>query len=85
MNHKYVYIDPAEGEMWRQSYRDCLKHLESAEIENNNLHKKIAELEDKCLQHEANQLYNTLCMQGKYGEAKVVWELLARLGETNEA
>jgi predicted RNase H-like nuclease (RuvC/YqgF family) len=72
-------MDPAVGEMWRQSYRDCLKQLESAEIENNNLHKKIAELEDKVVKLEANQLYQTLCMQGNHGAAKVVWEMLKHL------
>jgi hypothetical protein len=75
MNYKY----DMDTECWHNAYKDCLKHLESARIENINLRKKISELEDKLLKHEANQLYSTLCCQGKHDDAKVVHELISRL------
>jgi predicted RNase H-like nuclease (RuvC/YqgF family) len=79
MNPKYVCMSSTEGEMWRQSYRDCLKQLESAEIENNNLHKKIAELEDEFLKYRAEELHRNLIDDGRLQDATTVRELLARL------
>jgi hypothetical protein len=68
---------------WHKSYRDCLCLVEHHETENNNLKIKIEELEAKVVKLEANQLYQTLCMQGNHSAAKVVWEMLKSLGETN--
>jgi transcriptional regulator NrdR family protein len=76
MNYKYVYIGITDGEKLLNDFR---KQLESAEIENNNLHKKIAELEDKLLKYEAEELHRNLIDDGRLQDATTVRELLARL------
>jgi hypothetical protein len=78
--HLYDYVfNDRDATFWHKSYKDCLKNLESAETLNDTLRKKISELEYKLIKYEANQLYNTLCMQGKYDDARVVHELITRI------
>ncbi len=77
MNYQYVY--PTEGEMWRQSCRDCLKRLESARVENTLLRKKIAKLEDEFLKYRAEELHRNLFNDDRLQDATTVRELLARL------
>jgi hypothetical protein len=78
MNYKYVFND-GDAESWFTSYKTCLKNLHSAETLNETLNKKISELEDKIVKLEANQLYNTLCLQGNHAAAKIVWAMIQRL------
>jgi predicted RNase H-like nuclease (RuvC/YqgF family) len=73
---QYVYIGAADSEELLNGFR---RKLERAEIENNNLRKKIAELEKEFLKYRAEELHRNLIDDGRLQDATTVRELLARL------